>query len=145
MGRRRRLQIKEDRVYMEWKYKIDLKNTAVFHEIESDRGIIIPNDLKRLISECNGATPSAYKCMFGTDEHVIGAILSFNKDEQDTDSVFTALKVIENRQMMPFAIDPFGNYFCVDLSDEEVVFWNHESGTIESSGRKLDDFLEELY
>ena len=83
--------------------------------------------------------------MVGSTERVFGAILSFNKDEEDTDTVFTALEVIKDKNLFPFAIDPFGNYICMDLADEEVVFWNHETGEISTTGKNIDDFLESLY
>lgn len=128
-----------------WKYKIDLADESVFAEIENERGITLPDKLKDLVIKGNAATPDKYNFMVGSTERVFGAILSFNKDEEDTDTVFTALEVIKDKNLFPFAIDPFGNYICMDLADEEVVFWNHETGEISTTGKNIDDFLESLY
>lgn len=128
-----------------WKYKIELEDENVFAEIEKVRGIIIPDELKELIKEGNAATPDKYNFMVGSTERVLGAILSFNKNEEDTDTVFTALEVIEDKNLFPFAIDSFGNYICMDLSTEEVVFWNHETGDVSSTEKHLMDLLKSLY
>lgn len=128
-----------------WKYKIDLADERVFAEIETERGIVIPDELKEVIIEGNAATPDKYNFMVGLRERVLGAILSFNKNEEDTDTVFTALEVIEDKNLFPFAIDSFGNYICINLITEEVVFWDHENGEISSTEKKIDSFLETLY
>lgn len=128
-----------------WKYKINLADEGVFAEIEKERGAKIPDSLKKLIVEANAATPDKYNFMVGSVERVLGAILSFNKNEQDTDTVFTALEIIDDVSLFPFAIDPFGNYICMNLSDDEVVFWDHETGKVASTEKDLESFIEGLY
>ena len=128
-----------------WKYKIDLTNEGVFSEIEKERGIKIPDALKKLVVEANASTPDKYNFMVGSVERILGAVLSFNRNEDDTDNVFTALGAIEDTNLFPFGIDPFGNYICLNLSDGIVVFWDHETGTTTSTEKKLESFLDSLY
>lgn len=128
-----------------WKYKIELTDKNVFSAIEKKRGVTIPDDLKRLIIDGNAATPDKYKFMVGSTERVLGAILSFNKDEKDTDTVYTALEVIKDENLFPFAIDPFGNYICMNLKIGEVVFWDHETGDVSSTEKNLEELLKSLY
>ena len=128
---------------MVWKYKIDLEDKSIFSEIEQSRGIESPDDLKQLVIDENAATPEKYCFMVGNNERVFGAVLSFNKSDDDT--VFGALNVVHNKNLFPFGIDPFGNYICLDLKSEEVVFWDHETERIESTGNKLKSFIESLY
>lgn len=128
-----------------WKYKIDLEDERVFSEIEKDRNIQIPQDLKELIKEGNAATPDKYKYIIGSTEKVVGAILSFNKDEKEADSVYTALSVIEDKNLMPFAIDSFGNYICLEISSNNVVYWDHESGDVFSTEKNIEEFMNSLY
>lgn len=133
---------------MNWNYKIELADDAVFAEIGKTRGITFPNDLKALIAQANAATPEKYHFMVGATEHVLGAVLSFNKDEADTDSVFTALEVVTDRNFLPFAIDPFGNYICYSLKDGTIAFWDHENAEKEapvSTGKSLSEFMDALY
>ena len=128
-----------------WKYKIDLADENVFSTIEKDRNIQIPQDLKELIKEGNAATPDKYKYIIGSTEKVVGAILSFNKDEKEADSVYTALSVIEDKNLMPFAIDPFGNYICLEINSNNVVYWDHESGDVFSTEKNIEEFIKSLY
>lgn len=128
-----------------WKYKIELKTSSVFKEIEKLRKIIFPGELKKFVLENNAATPSRYNFMLGNDEKVLGAILSFNHDESDGDSVFTALSIIDDKNLIPFGIDPFGNYICYSLKDAEIVFWQHETGAVRSTGASLEQFIASLY
>lgn len=130
---------------MIWKYKIDLADEGVFPEIEEKYGVKIPEELKKLLRQANAATPSKYNFMLGTSEKVLGAILSFNRGEKDIDTVYTALDVIEDKNLVPFAIDPFGNYICYCLKDKTVVFWNHETSCAISTNKNLEEFLESLY
>lgn len=128
-----------------WKYKIEIADVSVFAEIEKARGIKIPDELRSFIMEANAATPSKYNFMVGTVEKVFGAVLSFNRGETDIDTVFTALTSIEDKNLLPFAIDPFGNYICYSLKDNKVAFWNHETNRVSSTEKNLRDFLEGLY
>lgn len=128
-----------------WKYKIDVSDTDVFEEIGKERNILFPTELKDFILKTNAATPSKYKFMVGNNERVLGAILSFNRNESDTDSVFTALSVIDDNSLIPFGIDPFGNYICYSLKNHMVVFWEHETDNIVSTDASLTEFVESLY
>jgi len=128
-----------------WKYKIELANTNVFSEIEKERNINIPDELKEFIVEANAATPSKYNFMVGNTERVLGSVLSFNHGEEDTDTVFNALASVEDKNLLPFGIDSFGNYICYSLDSGIVVFWDHETGVVSSSKKRLHEFLETLY
>ncbi len=128
-----------------WKYKIDIKDMTVFDEIEEMRNIVFPEDLKKFVIKTNAATPSDYKFMLGNSERVFGAVLSFNRDDRDVDLVFTALNVISDNNLLPFAIDSFGNYMCYSIQNKTIVFWNHENGSIEYVAASLDKFIGLLY
>ena len=54
-----------------WKYKIDVADQHIFEELEKERNIVLPDDLKVFIMESNAATPSKYHFMVGTIEHVL--------------------------------------------------------------------------
>lgn len=128
-----------------WKYKIEVSDISVFEKIEKMRNILIPDELKTFILETNAATPSKYNFMVGNIERVLGAVLSFNYEDDETDSIFTALTAINNKDLIPFGIDPFGNYICYSIETNMVVFWDHETENIESTGNNLLAFVEALY
>ena len=128
-----------------WKYKIDIKDINIFGEISKERGVNFPDDLKQFIVEHNAATPTKYKFMIGSNERVLGAVLSFNKGEEDVDTVFSALNIIEDKNLLPVAIDSFGNYICYALDKAKIVFWEHESGEVFVTEKTLEDFITDLY
>ena len=113
--------------------------------IEKERQILFPDELKEFILKTNASTPSRYNFMLGNNERVFGAVLCFNENEPEVDSVFDALEVIEDKDLIPFGIDPFGNYICYSLKEKKIVFWNHETGRTESTEKSLEDFVESLY
>ena len=136
---------REVKMAVTWKYKIDISDIGVFGTIAHERNISFPKELKEFILETNAATPSKYNFMVGNNERVFGAVLSFNPEEKDVDSVFTALSIIKDKDLIPFGIDPFGNYICYSLKENIIVFWDHETGQVFSTGFSLAGFIESLY
>ena len=128
-----------------WKYKIDVQCECVFAEIEAKYGIKFNDELKSFIIEHNAATPEKYHFMVGTTERVFGAVLSVNKCEVDTDSIYTALDTVADKEIIPFAIDPFGNYICYSTKDKTVIYWDHEREAKTSTSLNLNDFISMLY
>lgn len=130
---------------MEWKYKIPLKDTSIFAKIEQERNGKIPEELKNFVQEHNAATPSMIRFPVGNVERIFGAVLSFNQDDHDADTVFSALRAVTDKELLPFGIDPFGNYICCHLKNHEILFWDHETGKNEAVAQTLEDFLALLY
>ena len=128
-----------------WKYKIDVLSLGVFEEIEENYGINFPNELREFFIKHNATTPEKYHFMVGTTERVFGAVLSVNKGEVDTDSIYVALDSITDKNIIPFAIDPFGNYICYDSSNGKTMYWDHETNITKSTGLSLPEFIDSLY
>ena len=59
--------------------------------------------------------------------------------------MYPALEAIKDKNLLPFAIDPFGNYICYQLDRKQIVYWDHESDEVTSTGKGLDEFAESLY
>lgn len=128
-----------------WKYTIELDNSNVFEEIEMQRRIKLPDEFKDFIREHNASTPSMYRFMAGSDERILGSILCFNRNEPDCDLVFDALDSINDNNLFPFGIDPFGNYICLSLCNDLVVFLDHETQIVISTNKIFKDFISSLY
>ena len=128
-----------------WKYKIDVQSMSLFEEIENQYNVKFVDELRDFISMHNAATPEKYHFMIGNTEKVLGAILSVNKGESDTDTIYTALSCIENSAIIPFAIDPFGNYICYSSATGKIVFWDHETNAVLSSEKNLTEYIDSLY
>ena len=130
-------------LYMNWKYKIPLKDKNVFKEIEDKYDIKIPDTLKRLILDANGSTPEKYRVMVNNTERVFATVLSYNRG--DSDNVYTSLDRFVKKGLVPFGEDPFGNIFCIELKSNKVVFWNHELDKTVPAHSSLSTFINSLY
>lgn len=128
-----------------WKYNVKLNDEKVFYEIEKERNIKMPDELKKFIIEANASTPVKHCFDLQGTEKVFGSVLSFNRRDVDTDSAFVALEVIKDKELFPFAIDPFGNYICYNLKTNTIDFWNHETNIFLTTGKNLQEFLNTLY
>ena len=122
-----------------------MKNLQAFADVEKFRGILIPEELKNFVAEHNAATPSRHHFMVGATERVFGAVLSFEKNETEADTVYPALEAVEDKNLLPFAIDPFGNYICYQLNEKQIVYWDHENDAVTTTGKSLKEFIESLY
>lgn len=129
---------------IEWKYKIDLTENAL-SEISRKYQIVIPDDLTELLMTVNAATPSKTRFMLKVDEKILGAVLSFNPNEKETDSLESAMSIGFEKNIDPFGIDPFGNYICYNTLNHSIVFFDHEKDRLEEIASTLSGFLEKLY
>lgn len=129
---------------IQWKYKIELADCAL-SEISNKYKIAIPEDLKELLKDANAATPSKTRFMVKVDEKVFGAVLSFNPDEKEADSFESAMHIGFTPNIVPFGIDPFGNYICYNTDNGSIVFFDHEENTLTEVATTLNDFLKQLY
>lgn len=117
----------------------------MLRSISQKYNVTIPDDLVKLLNEANAATPSKTKFMLRVDEKILGAVLSFNPGEAEADSFETAMSVGFDKDIIPFGIDPFGNYICYNGKDGSIVFFDHEEDSITKISDSLEDFLNLLY
>ena len=129
---------------IEWKYKIDLADNAL-SEMSSKYQVTIPDDLKDFLKVANAATPSKTRFMLKVDEKVLGAVLSFNPNEKEADSFASAMNVGFEKNIVPFGIDPFGNYICYNTDNGSILFFDHEEDNLAEIASTLEDFLNKLY
>lgn len=129
---------------IKWKYKIDLVENALT-EISDKYQVLIPDDLKNLLMIANAATPSKTRFMLKVDERILGAVLSFNPNEKEADSFESAMNIGFEKDMIPFGIDPFGNYICYNTANNSIMFFDHEEDNLEEIASSLEEFLSKLY
>jgi cell wall assembly regulator SMI1 len=127
-----------------WKYVKSLVNDTAIDDFERKFGIQFPDDLKKCLKMNNGGRPILN--VFDTkesQERVMGSLLSFNIG--DSDNIYSVFSVLqkENKNCLPFARDPAGNFLCT--LQGKVVFWLHETNTYEYVAESFTAFLEKLY
>jgi cell wall assembly regulator SMI1 len=127
-----------------WKYVKELTNKSAVDEFEKKNKVSFPTDLKNCIKANNGGRPD--KNIFDsekTKERVFKTLLSFN--ENDIETIYKYYPVIKKEMpsLVPFAIDSFGNFLCIN--ENKVVFFLHETDEIENVANSFSELLDKLY
>lgn len=130
-----------------WKYVSPLKEGSEVDVLELKYCYMLPKDLKDCIVENNAGVPSLSTFDVGENkEMVFGGLLSFN--EGDVDSIYDYINLFETDdgkglKMFPFALDPAGNFFCIE--NNKVVMYNHEEDCTIVVSDTFSAFLNMLY
>lgn len=130
---------------MEWKYKIDIADEKVFDEYEAEFGIKFSSEIKEFVLKHNAASPSDDCIMVNGVERVFESVLSFNKNEDDATTFIDIFEPIRDLNVIPFALDPFGNVFCCLMDTGVIVFYNHEEKTLDTTNITISTLESNLY
>ena len=124
-----------------WKY-VHPTTLSNINDIEHLTSFCIPASLKAIILKYNNGRPE--KCLFNTRtgiEREFKQLLSFNID--DIENIYIFINLFDKIKLFPFADDPAGNLICLD--GESVVFWEHETETVDFIAESVDDFFNSLF
>lgn len=129
-----------------WKYVKELKKVDSVNVFEKIHSINLPNDVISCITTNNGGRPD--RKVFDTNlskGRVFKSLLSFN--DNDIETIYDAYNIMakENRNLIPIASDPGGNYICFDTKQKNMVLWLHETGKSELIAQSFTEFLNKLY
>lgn len=131
---------------IEWKRVKHLRELDSIEKFEKEKNIKLPDELKKLILKNNGGRPSLRMIeMPSYKELEIKALLSFNKD--DIENIYNNIDFFKaefNENILPFATESSGDYFCINLKNKSVVYWEHETNKIKYIARNLDEFFDML-
>ena len=115
-------------VTMKWFDKKRDLTTDDLVVVETTFGINLPEDYKEKVKTINGgALPSAYIIVGQLGE--ISYSRNIPLDKKTRANIFEIGKYVlkDDKRFFPVAEDGFGNYFCLDLKENIVVFMNHET------------------
>lgn len=132
---------------MNWKYVKRLKSIDDIQSYETLAGYTFPEAFKECVRDNNGGRPD--KKIFDTSKEkgrAIKTLLSFNKDDKET--VWAAIEIVRKQgeeNLIPFAVDNFGNLICFDSTNNSVVFAQHENDTVEFIASDFSSFLAGLH
>ena len=130
-----------------WKYVSPLREGSEVEVLELKYCYQLPNDLRDCIIKNNAGVPTSSAFDMGEDkEKVFGGLLSFNVG--DVDSIYDYISLFEidggkRLKMLPFALDPAGNFFCIE--NGKVVFYDHENDKTTVVCNTFTDLLNMLY
>lgn len=128
-----------------WKYVVKLTDDNAIEKVEEKTGVKIPDGFAGFINQNNGGSPTKKHVDIGGVERVFGSVLSFNENDNNTEDVYLALKIVNKKNVIPFALDPFGNFFCYSGDTKTVVFWNHEEDKMTDTKMTFKSFIDSLH
>ncbi len=129
-----------------WQLSIKL-TTETLLSIEKDFNIVLPNNLKEFLLKNNASTPSEkYFDTLTSKEEMLNNIIDFNYESIESfEKIYIRLKKVLPSDTIPFAKDSFGNYICMNTSDEKIVFYEHENQQTVYVADNLEEFINHLY
>lgn len=138
-------------IELKWVLTKELEETTSIEEFEKRYQISFPQSYKEVVLEHNAGRPRPN--IFDTEkaeERVVKGLLSFNEDDRETMwKTITNLKEKLPVRLIPIFSDPFGNYLCFNfdplLDEAAIVFWEHETMTVEKVADSFEEFLGSLY
>ncbi len=122
---------------IDWKWSDLPLNIATIKKIEKQMNISFPQDFKKFIMENNAGYPSKkYIYLASNENKVFNALLNL-KEGGDDPSLFETYINIKDRlpkNIIPFASDPFGNYFCLNFGEypPSICYWDHELAYVDT-------------
>ena len=130
---------------MKWKYVKKLEDINELKNFEFENSCKLPVDLEKCVICNNGGRPEIK--VFDTDKsegRMFKRLLSFNYGEAE--NIWDAYNVMqkEDADLVPFAVDPGGNYICFQKIDHKIYLWLHETNTAEYVAESFKDFLNKL-
>lgn len=126
-----------------WKYIKPLVDAETIAEYESLTGTSLPEDIKNTVQSNNGGRPSLKYYDLPTEkDKEFKALLSFNRNDVENVFAFYPLDSA-NRKLVPFAIDPAGNFFVV--KNGRIHLWLHELDRTTYVAESFSAFLEMLH
>lgn len=130
-----------------WKRVKSLSRFNSLDNFEQEYDITLPDNLKEFIITNNGGRPNLDIIKTADGKEVeIKALLSFNKeDPENIYKVIDYFKKQFNGNIVPIATEPSGNYFCIDLTNNSIVYWEHETNDLIFIAKDLVEFLNSLY
>lgn len=132
-----------------WKYVKKLINNDNIQRFEQKIHRDLPIDFKETVALFNGGRPDKSNVLIDNKERILKSLLSFNKE--DKENIFAVYEWVESqleRNLIPFAIDPAGNYFCFEYTNFKnvsIVFWNHENQNHYTICDTFSELLHKLY
>lgn len=130
---------------MEWKY-VKATTSEKIEAVKKEYSVQLPVDLEKLILKSNNGRP--IKSTFDSERTKgleFKKLLSYNNE--DIENIYTFIDVIqkENRNLFPIASEPSGDFICLDLSNNTVVHFNHETTTTEFVANSISQLISALY
>ncbi len=128
-----------------WNYVKPLQDQDAITAVCSKYRITLDETLLAILTNYNGGrpTPNTFDTAYSR-EREFKSLLSYNKNDLETIYHIYSQDFIPN-SLFPFAIDPAGNYICVNLDNQSVHLLLHETLMSEPIASSSFEFFKNLY
>lgn len=133
----------------EWKYVKVIQGELSIYRVTNEAGVSLPPNYIELAKKNNGGRPDKKIFDYENDSLSVKSFLRVDSSDK-FDSVeenYNLLKSI-NKNLFPFAVDSFGNYFCLFQKnpDQEpcVVFMDMEQEKFTELAGNFENFMNKL-
>jgi cell wall assembly regulator SMI1 len=157
-GQYKGLQRDGIRMSMEFKYQSVPVDDADIDAVENSFGFKFPDDLRATYKSSNGGRPIRGRLVCDNVTSIVDAFLPIKHSSSPLSTMERSIQRIKIDQrllpehLVPFAVDPFGSYFCFSLRESEygAVYmfrmerWKEPDNQAKLLAPSLTDFLARL-
>lgn len=133
-----------------WRFSKGVISEPDILKVEITFQIGLPDMYKEIVREHNGGRPLPNR--FDTERSEKRMIKSFLPVDERPGNILEVYEWIKDRippLVIPFANDPGGNYLCFDyrksFDTPEIVFWDHETCSVERISIDFPAFIAKIY
>ena len=131
---------------LQWKYVKPLPSMGLVSDFEKAYAHKFEQCFVDYIHLCNGGRPHLKAYDTDKTQRLIKLVFSFNK--ADDINIWDANEWAKDDiggKYIAFANDDFGNLICFEKGTNNVVFWNHDTDTVEFIAKGFEAFINALY
>lgn len=130
-----------------WRRFQKVSDTALIREVESKYNVVLPNEYILIVKNYDGGVPDKKVFIAGGKERVFQRFISIQKNKHPN-LLDTAEWLDSDKTIIPFAMDPFGNYICFEFADKNVnniTYTETETNTTYVVCSSFKEFLDGLH
>ncbi len=142
---------------IKWKWtELPLSRDDIL-SVQDKLGLTFPENFVKLVLQNNAGYPNHRYFDIGNRKDLVFEHLLNLKHDGEAETLMQVYSDLRDRlpkNVIPFAMDSFGNFICFDFrndqNDPDIVFWDHELDnkgdpqTILKIDENLSDFLNTL-
>lgn len=116
-------------------------------DVERKYKFVFPQEIKSFLLANNGGQPNKTIYTQNSQDYVVDFFLPIKSKEFEDltfSTTMTDLSDIIPNTVMPFAMDPFGNYFVFDKAEGKIYFLEMEEVTLTLLANDFDSFISAL-
>ncbi len=122
-----------------------INDDSIIERLEDKYDISFPKSIREFFLNNNGGTPLKKEITVNGTEYEIRCFLSFNDDEYN--SIKKPLATFQENthgKIAPVAKDSGDNYFCLNVENEKVYYWDKDENMYYNLADSFDDFIKLL-